>query len=88
MEVLDIPKVAAQVKMEGMPPIHKPISVSPKDLRRGQSVRYIGHLSGGPRYGSNGVVRDTLMRGALVDLGLSGRWRIPFHFLVPVTRVA
>ena len=76
MEVLDIPKVAAQVKMEGMPPIPKPISVSPKDLRRG------------PRYGSNGVVRDTLMRGALVDLGLSGRWRIPFHFLVPVTRVA
>ena len=88
MEVLDIAKGRLQVKMPGMPVISPPVSVSPIDLCSGQSVRYIGNLSGGPRYGSNGVVKDTLVRGALVDLGLSGTWRIPFHFLVPITKVA
>lgn len=88
MVVLDKLGRSVQVQMEGMPVFPNRIHVSPIDLHPGKSVRYVGHLSGGPKYGSNGVVRDTLVRGALVDLGLAGTWRIPFHFLVSITKVA
>ena len=42
---------------------------------------YVGRVSGGPRYGSLGVVKHSLQRKAIVDMGRSGLWHIPYYFL-------
>lgn len=55
--------------------------VSRRDLTVGQRVVYTGRLSGGPRYGSAGVVREILVRAATVDMGRFGTWHIPYFFL-------
>lgn len=47
----------------------------------GQEVLFLGSVSGGPRYGSRGVVKQALRRKAVVDLGLSGTWHVPYYFL-------
>ena len=47
----------------------------------GQQVVYMGNVHGGPRFGSTGVVTEALQRKAVVDMGNSGVWNIPYHFL-------
>ena len=47
----------------------------------GQQVVYMGSIHGGPRFGSSGFVTEALQRKAVVDLGNSGVWNIPYHFL-------
>ena len=47
----------------------------------GQQVQYVGRVSGGPRFLSRGVVKQTLQRKAIVDLGHGGTWHIPYYFL-------
>lgn len=51
----------------------------------GQEVLYTGNLTGGPQPGARGTVKRILGRKAVVDLGPSGAWHIPYFFLaVPV----
>ena len=47
----------------------------------GQQVVYLGSIHGGPKFGSSGVVTEALRRKAVVDMGKSGVWNIPYHFL-------
>jgi len=47
----------------------------------GQQVVYIGNVHGGPRFGSTGIITEALRRKAVVDMGNSGIWNIPYHFL-------
>lgn len=47
----------------------------------GQQVVYMGNIYGGPRFGSTGVITEALQRKAVVDMGKSGVWNIPYHFL-------
>ena len=47
----------------------------------GQQVRYVGKVSGGPRFLSRGVVKQALRRKAIVDLDHGGTWHIPYYFL-------
>ena len=47
----------------------------------GQQVVYMGSIHGGPRFGSSGVITEALQRKAVVDMGKSGIWNIPYHFL-------
>ena len=53
----------------------------------GQRVTYLGRISGGPRFGSHGIVKRALQSRALIDLGRSGTWHIPYCFLA-LTRAA
>ncbi len=73
----------AQLTMPGMPgpkTAHARMAscctVSP-----GQDVLYVGNIYGGPRQGSRGVVRQALRHKAIVDMGRSGVWHIPYYFL-------
>lgn len=47
----------------------------------GQTVVYMGSVHGGPKHGSSGVVTEALQRKAVVDMGKSGVWNIPYQFL-------
>ena len=72
----------AQLAMPGMPaPSYTSDAAGPDDVSPGQEVLYLGNLSGGPRYGAHGVVKRTLGRRAIVDMGRSGTWHIPYFFL-------
>ena len=71
-----------QLRLPGMRHNH----VNPKaetccSVHVGQQVVYMGAIHGGPRFGSTGVVTDALRRKAVVDMGTSGVWNIPYHFL-------
>ena len=72
----------AQLSMPGMP-VHASVhaNVSCCSATPGQEVLYLGNISGGPRYGSRGTVRRTLIRKAVVDMGRFGTWQIPYYFL-------
>ena len=50
-------------------------------LSSGQKVVYMGKVGGGPKFGERGVVRAILRHKAIVDMGRSGTWHIPYHFL-------
>ncbi len=68
--------------MPGMPePAWRNVGVGLREVIPGQSVMYLGKVAGGPNYGTKGVVRRVLTRTALVDLGASGAWHIPYYFL-------
>lgn len=72
----------AQLDMPGMPPPTIPnANASPVNLVAGQFVVYLGHVSGGPRYGARGIVKRVLSRTAVVDMGSTGTWHIPYFFL-------
>lgn len=47
----------------------------------GQQVVYMGSIHGGPKFGSSGVITEAFQRKAVVDMGSSGIWNIPYHFL-------
>ena len=72
----------AQLAMPGMPqPSYEVADLGRHDLRIGQEVLYLGRVSGGPKYGSRGLVKRVLGRKAVVDMGRSGTWRVPYYFL-------
>jgi len=75
-------KTGAQLAMPGMSSIPRSaVNATRYNLSPGQVVHYLGNLSGGPRYGSRGIVREVLGRRAIVDMGRVGRWHIPYYFL-------
>lgn len=78
-----------QLLMPGMPsPLDAGTAVDAGQLRSGQTVFYNGSLPGGPRRGARGVVRGTLRRQAVVDLGNLGIWYIPYYFLSAPSKAA
>ena len=78
-----------QLSMPGMPaPIDAGIPGDFGRLGPGQTVYYNGSLPGGPCRGAHGVVRRTLRRHAVVDLGNFGVWYIPYYFLSAPSKVA
>ena len=60
---------------------HTPKSATCCSVDVGQQVVYMGNIHGGPRFGSTGVITEALQRKAVVDMGTSGIWNIPYHFL-------
>ena len=73
-----------QLSMTGMPaPVYTRANVyaNRSSVAPGQEVLFLGKVSGGPRYGSHGVVKQALRRKAVVDMGLSGTWHVPYYFL-------
>ena len=79
---------SAQLGMPGMPQRRRAKAVELAVLSPGAEVEYVGRVGGGPRYGATGVVRQTLARRALVDMGMSGRWLVPYYFLDVPSRAA
>ena len=72
----------AQLVMSGMPPGPAVnTSVLCCDMTSGTSVVYVGSISGGPRYGSRGTVKRPLAQRAVVDMGRTGTWHIPYYLL-------
>ena len=71
-----------QLHMPGMAVSHRPPAVvTCCSVEPGQSVIYTGKISGGPSFGSTGVVTQARQRKAVVDMGTSGVWNIPYYFL-------
>ena len=72
----------SQLTMPGVPTsVDLRLLPSYREASLGQKVVYIGKIGGGPRYGSQGVLTRTLRRRAVVDMGRSGTWHIPYFFL-------
>ena len=72
----------AQLPMPGIPALsYGPPIVTFRDVAPGQEVMYLGRLSGGPRQGARGIVKQTLLRKAIIDMGRFGTWNIPYCFL-------
>ena len=78
---------AEQLAMPGMPPAARPgAGATYETVAPGTAVFYVGYMRGGPRNGSRGVVVRARGRRALVDMGRSGAWHIPYYLLsVPPT---
>ena len=55
--------------------------VNHRSVLPGQEVMFIGKIIGGPLYGSSGIVKRSFPRKAIVDMGLSGTWHVPYYFL-------
>lgn len=71
-----------QLPMPGMPvTVRAEVHASCCKVSPGQEVLYVGTLNGGPPYGAHGVVKMTLLRKAVVDLGPEGTWNVPYHLL-------
>jgi hypothetical protein len=82
MAVTTLREPEAQIKMPGMPKAKAPrIVADPSHVTPGQVVQYLGRVHGGPRFGVEGRVVQTLRRKAVVDLGRAGKWHIPYYFL-------
>ncbi len=82
MSLVSTKRQITQIPMPGMPvrtTVHSAISCC--NIVQGQGVLYLGRVGGGPRYGSRGSVKRTLRRVAIVDMGSSGTWHIPYYFL-------
>lgn len=66
----------------------------PSEFEPGQRVLYLGRVSGGPRYGSKGIVREVRGRKAVVEIEGRRRrrrtdvWHIPYYFLAVAGRAA
>ena len=75
----------AEIHQLRLPGMHSqpatPKSATCCSVHVGQQVVYLGSIHGGPRFGSSGVVTEALRRKAVVDMGKSGVWNIPYHFL-------
>ena len=82
MSTIAVPPIHLQLKMPGMPmPVRPAAGEALRDVRPGKEVQYLGRVSGGPRFGAKGVVKETKGRRALVDLGRAGTWLVPYFFL-------
>ena len=75
-------QIVGQMPMPGMPDPEAPQLVTNCcDISSGQSVVYNGTVAGGPKFGARGIVKEIRVRNAIVDMGRSGTWHIPFYFL-------
>ena len=71
-----------QLSLPGMAVAERqPVALHCGSVAPGQEVQYVGKVSGGPRFLSRGVVKQAYRRKAIVDLGHSGTWHIPYYFL-------
>ncbi len=74
--------IILQLRLPGIHSHHNtPKSATCCSVDIGQQVVYVGNIHGGPRFGSTGVITEALQRKAVVDMGKSGVWNIPYHFL-------
>ena len=72
----------AQLRMPGMPVIRRSAKVlSCCSVEAGQEVTYFGKIIGGPKFGARGTILKALQQRAVVDMGNSGTWNIPYYFL-------
>ena len=82
MAVTTLRTPEAQIRLPGMPVEKAPrIVADSSHVTPGQVVQYLGRVHGGPRFGVEGRVVQTLRRKAVVDLGQAGKWHIPYYFL-------
>ena len=82
MTTLATPTDTSQFDMPGMPPrLELRADASAHNLVPGHEVRYLGNVAGAPSFGARGVVIRVLGRKAVVDMGRSGTWHIPYFFL-------
>ena len=82
MNQTQTPEPVAQLAMSGTPEgpaVHSALRCC--DVASGSTVVYVGNVSGGPRYGMRGTVKQTLARRAIVDMGRLGSWHIPYYLL-------
>jgi hypothetical protein len=82
-----------QLTMPGMPePRFREQKVSNVlgccNVAPGEEVIYLGKVHGGPRFGARGRVTKTLRQRAVVDMGESGVWNIPYYFLTTQQKAA
>ena len=71
-----------QMSMPGMPAPYAPIYVSSDKVLPGQMVVFLGNLAGGPPAGARGVLMERLGWRAVVDMGRTGVWHVPYYLLV------
>ena len=78
-----------QPQMPGLASPTRPEN-GPRGFEPGQEVLYLGRVTGGPRYGSWGVVREVRGRKAVVEIGRRRPdvWHIPCYFLAIPGRAA
>ena len=57
-------------------------------LAPGQQIVYVGRVGGRLRYGDRGIVQQALRNRAVVDMGTSGVWHLPYHVLGDPFRAA
>ena len=75
-------QMSGQMPMPGVPDPEAPHLVTNCcGIASGQSVVYNGTVAGGPKFGAQGIVKEIRVRNAIVDMGRSGTWHIPFYFL-------
>ena len=82
MSAVTLKDQVTQLPMPGMPvraTMHSAVTCC--NIVEGLEVLYLGRVGGGPRYGSRGSVKRALRRVAIVDMGPSGTWHIPYYFL-------
>ena len=71
-----------QIPMPGMPvPPPARRALNSRSILPGQAVQYHGRIRGGPRFGLIGTVTQTRARQAVVDMGASGIWHVPYYLL-------
>ena len=66
--------------LSNVPKSHE-IILNPSEVGLGQKVLYLGNVSGGPTRGTKGVVERIYAKKAVVDMGLIGKWSVPYYFL-------
>ena len=79
-----------QLQMPGLSDMAKG-NAEPAEFGPGQEVLYLGRVSGGPRYGARGIVRELRGRKAVVEIRGRRRanvWHIPCYFLTMPGRAA
>ena len=82
MNAIDTGTASPQLRLPGMTVAERgPVALHCGSVAPGQEVLYVGNVSGGPRFRSRGVVKRALQRKAVVDMGRSGTWNIPYYFL-------
>ena len=64
------------------------VILSPREISLGQKVLYLGNVSGGPSKGTRGIVERIYAKKAIVDMGLIGKWSVPYYFLTINSNVA
>ena len=69
-----------EFKLSNGPKSHEIILNSSK-VGLGQKVLYLGNVSGGPTRGTKGIVERIYAKMAVVDMGLIGKWSVPYYFL-------
>ena len=66
--------------LSNVPKRHE-IILNSSEVGLGQKVLYLGNVSGGPTRGTKGVVERIYAKKAVVDMGLIGKWSVPYYFL-------